>query len=103
MFYFRLALALGVTVRELLGRIDSLELSEWAAYCGIEPFGEQRSDLRAAMLATVTANAMCGTKEKTFKIDDFILFKPKQKEEPSGFTGKVGAQIARRIFPHKKK
>ena len=31
-FYFKLALALGTTVRELLKRIDSAEITEWMAY-----------------------------------------------------------------------
>ena len=31
-FYFKLALALGKTVKQLLREVDSEELSEWAAY-----------------------------------------------------------------------
>lgn len=34
---FRLALALGRTVRELLDGLDSAELSEWLAYMQLEP------------------------------------------------------------------
>ena len=37
-------------MRELLQRIDSRELAEWQAYYRIEPFGEERADLRNAML-----------------------------------------------------
>jgi hypothetical protein len=50
LFAFRLALALGCTVRELLGRLDSQELSEWMAFYSIDPWGDQRGDLRNAML-----------------------------------------------------
>ena len=31
-FYFKLAQALGMTVKELLSRIDSAEITEWMAY-----------------------------------------------------------------------
>lgn len=38
-FYFRLALALGCTVKELLQRCDAAELAEWQAYYIHEPWG----------------------------------------------------------------
>ena len=31
-FYFKLAQALGMTVKEMLERIDSAEITEWMAY-----------------------------------------------------------------------
>jgi len=46
-----LAAHLKTTVRELLMRIDSRELSEWMAFYSIEPFGRTRADMRAAMVA----------------------------------------------------
>ena len=39
LFYFRLALALGKTVQQLLEECDALELAEWFAFWTIEPFG----------------------------------------------------------------
>lgn len=39
-----------MTVRELLRRIDSRELSEWMAYAQLEPFGSQWEDLRVGHL-----------------------------------------------------
>lgn len=83
MFYFRLALSLGCTVRDLLARIDSEELSEWMAYYQIEPFGEQRADLRNAINSCVMANAWRGKNSRTFKLSDFIpdfLRKPKAQQ-----------------------
>lgn len=47
-------------MRELLGRIDSRELSEWMAYWRIEPFGEEW--LRNAVLC-MTINRANGGKE----------------------------------------
>lgn len=57
-FYFRLAGHLGYTVRELLERIDSRELSEWVAYERIAgPLGARRIDHAAALIATAVVNA----------------------------------------------
>jgi hypothetical protein len=55
-FYHRLALALGMTVPELLGRMDSRELSDWQAYFQLEPFGPPQEDLRAGYLASLFYN-----------------------------------------------
>lgn len=62
-------MALGLTVRELLARIDGRELAEWEAYAQIEPWGEWRADYRAALVASVIANANWG---KAFTPDDFM-------------------------------
>lgn len=42
------------------------------AYSHIEPFGEERADLRAALVAATTANAFRGRKEP-YKLNDFLL------------------------------
>ena len=69
-----------MTVRELLSRIDSHELSEWIAYQGIEPFGEERADLRSGIIAAVTANAWRGKGDKAMSPQDFMPFY--EKPEP---------------------
>jgi len=61
-----------MTVGELLSRVSSRELTEWQAYYGIEPFGEERSDLRAGIVAATTANAFRGKGAKPFKPQDFM-------------------------------
>lgn len=43
------------------------------AFFNIEPFGEQRADMRAALIACVMANAWRGKNQNAFKLDDFIL------------------------------
>ena len=69
-----------MTVSQLLSNIDSKELSEWMAFFQAEPFGEQRADLRSALISCVMANAWRGKKQKAFKLDDFILnFEPPKK------------------------
>jgi len=61
-----------MTVGELLGRISSRELTEWQAYCGIEPFGEDRSDLRAGIMASTVANVFRKSGTKPYKAQDFM-------------------------------
>ena len=50
-------------MRELLARISSRELSEWMAYYELEPWGEERADLRAGIIASAMANVW-GAKTK---------------------------------------
>ena len=62
-----------MTVRELENRISSRELAEWMAYYSTEPFGEQRADYRAGLLAATVANsAGAGKKNKALQPTDFI-------------------------------
>lgn len=56
MFYFRLALALRMTVDELLDRTSSQELSEWRAYCSIEPLPNERQEVLLANIAAILTN-----------------------------------------------
>ena len=72
-----------MTVAELLSRISSSELAEWQAFASIEPFGEFRADIRAAMIATTTANTWKGKGQRPSKITDFMLsFEPPREQTP---------------------
>lgn len=70
---------MGCTVKELLARVDSKELSEWQAYYAINPFGQRRADMRMARLCTIMANAWRG-KGPSINEDDF-MFKFGEKEQ----------------------
>jgi hypothetical protein len=63
-----LAAKLGCTVKELLQRTDSQELSEWIAYNTIDPFTEDRADDRSAIIARVAA---AGLLSDTYSLNDF--------------------------------
>jgi len=63
-----------MTVRELLARIDSSELSEWIKYFELEPFGPVRSDLSAGIVAATIANVNKGKSGKAFQPVDFMPF-----------------------------
>lgn len=46
-----------MTVRDLLARLDSRELSEWMAFEQIDgPLGGRRGDIQAAIVASTVAN-----------------------------------------------
>lgn len=57
---------------QLLCEIDSRELAEWMAYDRLEPFGEQRGDVRTAIVAQTVANTHRGPKQKPYKLDAFL-------------------------------
>ena len=71
-FYFRLALALCCTVRELLERLDAQELAEWTAYADLEPWGEERADLRSGIHAAATVNLWRGKGQRPAQASDFM-------------------------------
>jgi hypothetical protein len=47
-----------MTVAELLDRMSSREFSEWMAYYELEPWGEERADLRQAMTTSAVHNSI---------------------------------------------
>ena len=59
-------------VDAMLSEISSHTLSEWMAYDRLEPWGEERADLRAGIIAATIANSMRGKKGKPFKPADFM-------------------------------
>jgi len=73
-FAFRLALALGyLNPDAMLARMPYRIWSEWQAFAALEPFGEERADLRAGIVAATVANCMArGKGRRSFKPRDFM-------------------------------
>lgn len=82
-------------VRELLARVNSRELAEWRAYELIEPFGEQRADLRAAIVASVMANAFRGKDQRAYEPKDFMpkFDEPQQPMDWRKMRSMMGALV----------
>ncbi len=61
--------------------MSSAEFAEWMAYYAIEPFGEERADLRMGILASLIANVNRDSKKQRepFAPADFM---PKFDEAP---------------------
>ena len=49
-------------------------MTEWQIYEAIEPFGEQRADLRAGIIASTIANVNRGKGQKAFTATDFMPY-----------------------------
>ena len=80
-----------MTVRELKRRVDAREMIDWMAYWNMNPWGEDRADLRAGIIAATTANVWAG-KGRQAKPSDYM---PKfgqddneAKQEPSDMKAK---------------
>lgn len=75
-----------MTVGELGVRMSSHEFSEWMAYYAIDPFGEDRADLRQALTTAAVANSVEAQRKhpKWTKPEDFMPFKetPEPEAEP---------------------
>jgi len=70
-----------MTVSELLHRISSRELTEWQAYYGVEPFGEDRADLRAGIVASTVANVFRKSGTSPYKAQDFMPRFGREKQD----------------------
>lgn len=76
--------------------MSSREFLEWQAYEALTgPLGEERADIRSAIVAMTVANAHRSRKQRPFKIRDFIPeFKPIRLEPPSVKELKMKAKQA---------
>jgi len=70
-----------MSVRRAQQEISSAEFAEWQAYASIEPFGEERADLRSAIVACVIANSNRSKSQKAFKVKDFMPKFGRPKEQ----------------------
>ncbi len=59
---------------------SSREIAEWWAFASIEPFGEERADLRAGIIASVMAAPYRDRKKRPepYTPLDFMPFAPKE-------------------------
>lgn len=68
----------------MLEGMSALQWNEWKRYAELEPFGEERADLRMAIetasLGNIIFQVWTGKREAPFKVEDFM---PKfEKAEP---------------------
>lgn len=66
----------------MLSEISSRAFAEWMAYSRLEPWGEDRDDLRMAIVASTIANTNRGKNQKPYKPADFMpSFEPETEEQ----------------------
>jgi len=63
----------------MLERVSSRTLGEWRAFAQLEPFGDQRADLRMGQLTAIVANAMRAKGSKAYDWTDFAYGNSKRK------------------------
>jgi hypothetical protein len=61
--------------------ISSKQLAEWMAYYRIEPWGEERGDLRSAMVASIIANVNRKKGAKPFRPIDFMPYFAEERDQ----------------------
>jgi hypothetical protein len=63
-----------MTVSRLLAETTSAELTEWMAFYQLEPFGPERGDLQAGIVAATVANVNRDAKKqkKPYSAQDFM-------------------------------
>jgi len=62
-----------MTVSEMLSRMSGQELTDWEAYYRLEPFGAERGDLQAGIVAATLVNSFQGKGAKPVQPSDFLL------------------------------
>lgn len=66
----------------MLAEMTSAQFAEWMAYSRLEPWGEERDDLRTGIVASTMANINRGKSRKPYKPTDFMpSFEPISEEE----------------------
>ncbi|MFH1619217.1 MAG: DUF4035 domain-containing protein [bacterium] len=77
----------------MLSRMPSYELTEWMAYDKIDPFGQERADLRNGVLCALIANRfeMLGKKgrRRRYKPADFMPKFGKERDSSETMLQKV--------------
>ena len=98
---FLLALELGATVAELSERLTAAEEAHWIALYRSDPWGQQRGDLRTALLAQLIHNSNA-PRGKGKTLQDFMLFGEK-KEQPGDDPNTIRKNFDRLIARQRNK
>ena len=78
-------------VAVLQAQMSSNEFTEWLAYYRLEPFGEERADLRMAILAALIANVNSDGKKKYSPEEFMPVFDQEQEQKIK--QGKIVKQL----------
>lgn len=90
--------------------MSAVEFAEWAEYYAVEPFGEARGDIRAALTSFAVMKA---AGSKTARIEHFLPFMNLKSEAKSGKNAaraqiqdaflKAASKLPKRVITRKKK
>ena len=88
----RLALSMGeVDPGALAARLTSSQMTEWQAYFAEDPWGEERADLRSAILASLFANAHRDPAQHSepYRPVDFMPYHRREPERPESLWARI--------------
>lgn len=71
----------GRFVHEIKQELNGVQLAEYMAYDQLEPFGPQRVDAGFASMCVTMANAWRGKGQRPHTLEDFMLFKKKDRRQ----------------------
>lgn len=91
-----------MTVGELLDRMSGQELAEWRAFSLLEPFGEERADMRSAMVAQILANVNRGKDQAPFKLEDFLSGYERREYDEAAIAKLFGETAPEKLVPMSK-
>lgn len=77
---------MGRPIAQLKAEMSHREFVSWLAFYEVEPWGEERADLRAGIVASTVANCHVSRKGKGFKPSDFMPDFGKAAKRKTGQT-----------------
>lgn len=77
----------------LLLYLSAPQLQEWVAYYELEPFGEERADLRAGIIAATSANVWRKKGRPALKPRDFMPHFDRHPDEPRQSQAEMKAAV----------
>jgi hypothetical protein len=85
--------------------MSSLELSEWQAFYNLEPWGDERADLRSGLAASALCNLWTAKGSHRYKASDFLMnFEETEPQTPDQMKAMLQAlTTARKNRPTTKK
>jgi len=94
-----------VDVDALLARLSSTQISEWMAYYALDPFGEERADLRAAMIMSLIANVNRDAEKKRepYTAEDFMPRFGQPPPEPAAAPWEQQKEMLKAMTGQRKK
>lgn len=73
--------------------MSAREFVEWQAYFALEPFGEERADLRSAIVAATIANRLRGQNEQPKQPSDFMPYREQAPPTPEDLLAKFAGAV----------
>jgi hypothetical protein len=83
----------------LLRSLTSRQFAEWQAFYAVDPFGDQRADLRSGIVACTIANRMRGKNENPSQPSDYMPFRNEPEQTPEEMQRTLQT-ILSQVIPH---